>query len=68
VNNADDPPFGTLFAANGDAATSNVAILGASKGGYSRPFGKRCYACRFTAGVTVAAMTRTGSPLLITTL
>jgi hypothetical protein len=24
VNNAEDPPFGTLFAANGDAATSNV--------------------------------------------
>jgi hypothetical protein len=27
VNNADDPPFGTLFAANGDAATSNVTII-----------------------------------------
>jgi hypothetical protein len=27
VNNADDPPFGTLFSANGDAATSNVAII-----------------------------------------
>jgi hypothetical protein len=28
VNNADDPPFATLFAANGDAATSNVTIIG----------------------------------------
>jgi hypothetical protein len=27
VNNAEDPPFGTLFAANGDAATSNVTII-----------------------------------------
>jgi hypothetical protein len=27
VNNAEDPPFGTLFAANGDAATSNVTIM-----------------------------------------
>jgi hypothetical protein len=27
VNNADDPPFGTLFAANGDAAISNVTII-----------------------------------------
>jgi hypothetical protein len=27
VNNAEDPPFGTLFAANGDAATSHVAII-----------------------------------------
>jgi hypothetical protein len=27
VNNADDPPFGTLFAANGDAATSAVTII-----------------------------------------
>lgn len=27
VNNAEDPPFGTLFAANGDAATSNVSII-----------------------------------------
>jgi hypothetical protein len=27
VNNADDPPFGTLFTANGDAATSNVTII-----------------------------------------
>jgi hypothetical protein len=27
VNNAEDPPFGTLFAANGDAATNNVTII-----------------------------------------
>jgi hypothetical protein len=27
VNNAEDPPFGTLFAANGDGATSNVTII-----------------------------------------
>ena len=27
ANNADDPPFATLFAANGDAATSSVAAL-----------------------------------------
>jgi hypothetical protein len=27
VNNAEDPPYGTLFAANGDAATSNVTII-----------------------------------------
>jgi hypothetical protein len=27
VNNAEDPPFGTLFAANGDAAMSNVSII-----------------------------------------
>jgi hypothetical protein len=27
VNNAEDPPFGTLFVANGDAATSNVSII-----------------------------------------
>jgi hypothetical protein len=27
VNNADDPPFATLFAANGDAAISNVTII-----------------------------------------
>jgi hypothetical protein len=27
VNNAEDPPYGTLFAANGDAATSNVSII-----------------------------------------
>jgi hypothetical protein len=27
VNNAEDPPYGTLFAANGDAATSNVKII-----------------------------------------
>ena len=28
ANNAEDPPFGTLFNANGDAATSNVSIIG----------------------------------------
>ena len=28
ANNAEDPPFGTLFSANGDAATSNVSIIG----------------------------------------
>jgi hypothetical protein len=27
VNNAEDPPFGTLFAANGDGSKSNVTIL-----------------------------------------
>jgi hypothetical protein len=27
VNNAEDPPYGTLFAANGDGATSNVSII-----------------------------------------
>jgi hypothetical protein len=27
ANNAEDPPFGTLFKANGDAATSNVSII-----------------------------------------
>jgi hypothetical protein len=27
VNNAEDPPYGTLFAANGDAATSNVTAI-----------------------------------------
>jgi hypothetical protein len=27
VNNAEDPPYGTLFAANGDAAMSNVKII-----------------------------------------
>ena len=27
ANNAEDPPFGTLFRANGDASTSNVAII-----------------------------------------
>jgi len=27
ANNAEDPPFGTLFRANGDAATSNVSII-----------------------------------------
>src|SRR5262249_8317303 len=28
INNADDPPFGTLFAANGDDSTSHVTIIG----------------------------------------
>ena len=27
ANNAEDPPFGTLFRANGDAGTSNVSII-----------------------------------------
>lgn len=27
ANNAEDPPFGTLFRANGDASTSNVSII-----------------------------------------
>jgi hypothetical protein len=27
ANNAEDPPFGTLFTANGDAATSHVSII-----------------------------------------
>jgi hypothetical protein len=27
ANNAEDPPFGTLFKANGDASTSNVSII-----------------------------------------
>jgi hypothetical protein len=27
ANNAEDPPFGTLFRANGDGSTSNVAII-----------------------------------------
>src|SRR5262249_47543274 len=27
ANNAEDPPFGTLFKANGDAGTSNVSII-----------------------------------------
>jgi hypothetical protein len=27
VNNAEDPPYGTLFAANGDGAASNVTII-----------------------------------------
>ena len=27
ANNAEDPPFATLFAANGDASTSNVSII-----------------------------------------
>ena len=27
ANNAEDPPFGTLFSANGDAATSNTFII-----------------------------------------
>ena len=27
ANNAEDPPFGTLFSANGDAATSHVSII-----------------------------------------
>jgi hypothetical protein len=27
VNNAEDPPYGTLFTANGDAATSHVSII-----------------------------------------
>ncbi len=27
ANNAEDPPFGTLFNANGDASTSNVSII-----------------------------------------
>jgi hypothetical protein len=27
ANNAEDPPFGTLFRANGDASTSNVTII-----------------------------------------
>jgi hypothetical protein len=27
ANNADDPPFGTLFAANGDSGVSNVTII-----------------------------------------
>jgi hypothetical protein len=27
ANNAEDPPFGTLFSANGDAGTSNVSII-----------------------------------------
>ena len=27
ANNAEDPPFGTLFTANGDAATSHVSVI-----------------------------------------